>query len=205
LSVKQLSLFATPLFSKKNGKARRVPVRHITADYVAEIADVPNGNKRMTLRERFFAGIEASTNECWIWKAHKNGNGYGYIKVGEFGNFYVHRLAYLMYVGDIPYGHYVMHKCDTPACVYPGHLETGTQHENITDSVRKGRHVVSGTHDKSGRITTEHVNAIRSSYFDQGVSITELSRQYGVGYMCIYRIVKGLSWKYVAKQRRNAA
>jgi hypothetical protein len=33
----------------------------------------------------------------------------------------------------------VQHSCDNPACVNPHHLRVGTQHDNVHDSMSKGR------------------------------------------------------------------
>lgn len=79
---------------------------------------------------------------CWLWEGPyiKNGRGYGTHGGHTKGSEYlVHRIAYIAAHGSIPDGHVVMHKCDTPACANPNHLEVGTQQENLDDMGRKGR------------------------------------------------------------------
>lgn len=51
----------------------------------------------------------------------------------------VHRFSYEYFIGTIPDGMYVLHKCDNTICSNPEHLFLGTQKENVMDMINKGR------------------------------------------------------------------
>jgi hypothetical protein len=75
---------------------------------------------------------------CWLWTKARGKKGYGQIWiVDKFIR--VSRASYEIFVGPIPEGLIVMHKCDNPPCFNPDHLKAGTQKENIRDAVEKGR------------------------------------------------------------------
>lgn len=75
---------------------------------------------------------------CWEWTGSTVPRGYGQIYfAGIKGR--VHRVAYAAYVGPIPKGMGVCHKCDNPKCFNPEHLFVGTQTDNNRDKALKGR------------------------------------------------------------------
>ncbi len=50
-----------------------------------------------------------------------------------------HRASYIAFVGEIPTGKIILHKCDTKSCVNPQHLSVGTHSDNALDRSRRGR------------------------------------------------------------------
>lgn len=70
-------------------------------------------------------------NCCWL--STLAGNGKGYAVIGIAGRMeYVHRAAYIEWVGPIPDGLEIDHLCRIRNCIRPLHLEPVTHGENMT-------------------------------------------------------------------------
>lgn len=109
------------------------------------------------LAERFMDKVSPEPNSgCWLWTGFYQEFGYGrmgvgYAVEGTRGTAMAHRLSYEIFVGPIPDGICVLHRCDVPECVNPEHLWLGTHSDNVNDKVAKGRHHYSKrTHCKNG-------------------------------------------------------
>jgi len=97
--------------------------------------------RKYTLRrieDLFFKYVTTTWDGCWEWIGSKNPKGYGCFRVrGTLKP--AHRVAYDLFVGIIPEGLRVLHKCDNRACVNPKHLWLGTNQDNTNDMISKGR------------------------------------------------------------------
>ena len=145
------------------------------------------------IQKRFWNKVN-KTNECWIWNACKNKQGYGIF--GLCGSHIkAHRAAYFLsnnYIND----DVVMHICDNPSCVNPKHLRLGTQQENIKDMNLKGRQrsiPKYGEDNPRSILTNEKVLLIRE---EKGTCKT-ISKKYGVSLMTISRIKTRKLWKHL--------
>lgn len=81
------------------------------------------------LKERVMASIAVTASGCWEWQLAKSKDGYGkYTYRRKFIS--AHRLAYEVFVGQIPDRHDLDHLCKNRCCCNPGHLEPVTKKEN---------------------------------------------------------------------------
>lgn len=97
------------------------------------------GQKTVTA-DNFFMHLGKKTlNGCIPWTARTQDDGYGVFHDEKNIPVLAHRYAYGLMIGPIPAGLCVLHRCDNPPCVNPVHLWTGTNHQNVLDSCRKGR------------------------------------------------------------------
>jgi hypothetical protein len=100
--------------------------------------------KLRTLASRFTHLLPDNRTDdgCWEWEGYRMPSGYGTLHAvvdGKRTCLLAHRASWLVNRGQIKPGQVVMHKCDNPGCVNPGHLELGTQKETVADMLAKGR------------------------------------------------------------------
>ncbi len=113
-----------------------------------------NFNKKAIIRfhEKY---IPEPNSGCWLWV------GSMVYKYGSFNyldkSYRAHRVSYKMFVGDIPEGMLVCHRCDVRSCVNPNHLFLGTFYDNYHDMLTKGR-------GRKPRITPEAGRWIMENY-----------------------------------------
>lgn len=67
---------------------------------------------------------------CWLWLRSRLPRGYG-VFCADGRTYRAHRWSYERFIGPVPLGLVLDHKCRTPSCVNPEHLEAVTQRENI--------------------------------------------------------------------------
>jgi len=74
--------------------------------------------------------IPEPNSGCRLWLGATLVSGYGELIVGGRKTL-AHRAAYSAFVGEIPKGALILHKCSTRLCVSPDHLELGTHSDKM--------------------------------------------------------------------------
>ena len=147
----------------------------------------------------FIARFEAKINKadgCWEWTASCAGKGYGQMKLPrQRKQEYSHRLAYMIYKGEIPQGIQICHTCDNPKCCNPDHLFLGTSQDNHDDMAKKNRST-HGEKNPAAKLTENDVREI-SACLAAGMSQSKIARAFGVHQVTISKINRGLRWSRV--------
>ena len=154
-------------------------------------------NKIIDVRENILNSITIDEDTgCWNWNRGKSTRGYGMLSFG--GEDKAHRVAYKEYIGDIPPGQVICHRCDNPSCVNPEHLFAGTQGDNIKDMDSKGRrNPAKGSANCNSKITETDVKEIRDR-FNSGENYRDLMEEFGYkSHSSFYAMVKGKNWGHV--------
>ena len=136
-----------------------------------------------TAWKRFLAKTKI-TEGCWLWTGTFGTRGYGQFRPGRAaeGQVGAHRAAWAIFFGEFDQKLFVLHRCDTPACVNPAHLFLGTHQDNMQDMTQKGRHPRG-----NAKLSPADVDAIRASTD----SHRALARRFGVNEATVRFVRKG--------------
>ena len=159
-------------------------------------------HKVLLIAERFISKTnEPTAIGCIEWSGWRNTQGYGGFYINENGNdvsFRAHRVAWMLWRGEILDGLHVCHSCDNPPCVNHQHLWLGTNQENIKDAVANGL-TAKGEDFWAAKLKESDVIAIRNAYC-QNRRLRHrqaLATQYGVSIKTIEHVVYRNTWKHI--------
>lgn len=128
---------------------------------------------------------------CRDWPGSCNAKGYG--QMGYEGR--THQVGHVVLElsgRPRPAGAHQLHSCDRPVCAAPWHLRWGTNDENRSDMVARGR-VSQGEDRPLAKLTEAAVREIRTS----SATLAELSEKFGVGLPTVQKARVGETWKHV--------
>lgn len=157
----------------------------------------------LEIAERFWQKVDRSRgiDSCWMWVRQRDACGYGRLQIGT-RNALAHRVSWELNRGDIPKGMHVLHRCDQPGCVNPGHLFLGTHQDNMADMYSKGRRPAPrGIRNGRVKLSEQDVLDIRANYALCRVTQAELAQRFGVSSASINFIVNGKNWRHLPCQK----
>ena len=127
---------------------------------------------------------------CILATKYLNDKGYPRMRMHKVKRYMSH-VMYERYIGEVPEGMCMLHKCDTPACVNPEHLFIGTKADNTYDMVGKERNFIPGKGEKHHRTVVSNDDALKiaKEYVPRKVPASFLAEKYGTTRAVIYSIV----------------
>jgi hypothetical protein len=133
--------------------------------------------------------------QCWIWNGCTGRFGYGQFRINGT-NEQAHRVAVdLARGGILGTDTWILHACDNPRCVNPGHLREGDHRANMADAVSKGRQA-RGSRVSNSRLDETAVAEIVRAHAS-GEAMSSIAHRHRVGTSTVNAILKGRTWRHV--------
>lgn len=157
------------------------------------------GSKHSTLS--FAERLELHTERipeagCWLWTGATS-RGYGVLGGSGRTTVKAHRAMYERYVGPIPAGMFLCHRCDVRECVNPHHMFIGTAADNNRDMREKGRNKqVRGDVVKNAILTADIVRAIRKLHAETR-SKHGVAKAFGLNVGTVSSVIYRINWKHI--------
>jgi len=116
------------------------------------------------VKDRFMQHVSPEPNSgCWLWTGVIGPKGYGHGFIGKGRTRSAHRAAYELFVGPIPDGVEIDHKCRVRSCVNPKHFDLVPHRVNVQRGIAVGeagrdashKRQAERTHCKNGHEFTE--------------------------------------------------
>lgn len=164
----------------------------ITAD---ELLLAPKTLQDEILR-RLIDNAELNTeNDCWEWTGGVfKSNGRACLSLGK--RHLAYRLMYVLQKGPTN-GLLVLHRCDNVLCINPEHLFLGTNKDNSTDMILKGRQRnQDGSLNSMAKLDEDKVRIIKQM-LREGYTQRAIAKEFGVHFGTISLIKLGYTWSYV--------
>lgn len=128
--------------------------------------------------------------DCLLWPGALATDGYPRISYKGNCNVKLHRFVHKYANGEDIDGVIVRHTCDTPRCINPDHLKSGTVYDNVLDRDVRLRN---GT----AKTNPDEVRKIRALYSTGEYTQTELGTLFNLDSRSISYIVLRHTWKWV--------
>lgn len=150
----------------------------------------------LSAKDRFEKQVKKTVG-CWTWIGGRDQDGYGIFKGEVAGVLFkrAHRYSYALHTGDLLIGRQALHSCDTPSCVNPAHLSSGTAEDNMRDKAAKGRSRVPTGASHGQAILTE---AQAQSILADPRPYTTIAADYNVAASTIGSLKQRHSWGHLS-------
>lgn len=139
--------------------------------------------KRSDPKARFLNMVKPIESGCHEWTSVIHRDGYGKFHY-EGRQAQAHRVAYRLFVGEIPDGLHVLHRCDNRRCVNPEHLYAGTPKQNTADKIARHK----GLWGRM-KFTTGHIEACKT-LSAMGMTQMQIAAKLGMDQTTVSRFLR---------------
>ena len=148
--------------------------------------------KKYHCLEDVLQNTERTASGCMLWKGGMHRTGYPACSAyGLFKSQALHREVHRLATGESP--EVVMHTCDTPSCINPAHLKSGTAQQNKDDAVQKRRHAY-GARNGRAKLDAQRVRCLKEDR-RKGETYAALAHKYGVAEVTVWRVLTEQNWR----------
>lgn len=154
---------------------------------------------KLTAEERFMRFVfPEPMSGCWLWVGAEDKDGYGIFQKDRHP-IKAHRYSYSIFVAPIPDNFVIRHKCDTPSCVNPDHLDCGTHKQNVKDMYDRKRNAdFRGSGCGHNKLTESDVIEIKKCLENYKFGMLKiLGEKFGVTNKAISEIKSGRNWGHI--------
>jgi len=135
--------------------------------------------------------MRATDDGCWLYTGGRHPHGYGVIK--QHGvSLLVHRIAYEIFIGELPDGLNVRHLCAERSCFNPAHLSV----RDVSTRKRKPSEC-RGERHASSKLNPEKVDEIRRRH-SAGETLAAIAKDHGISKQAVWNVAQRISWKHIA-------
>ena len=171
--------------------------------------------ERKNEQERFWEKVDVrGEDECWVWTASKDPDGYGYFTLKSHGaeeqkgkTIMAHRYSLMMKLNnfDLPPEVLTRHSCDNRGCVNPRHLLEGSAKDNSADMVERNRQSCGENHHSAKMTEAQARDCIQTYQTDKQNgrlygSLERLAKKHNLSKQVVYRCVSGKTWCHLHNQ-----
>lgn len=129
-------------------------------------------------------------NNCLLWNGCLNTDGYPRAVIENNYNAKVHRIVWELSNNTSAKNLIIRHTCDTPQCINPDHLISGTTADNILDRDLRER-------NGNTLLTHDQVREIRLLRQKQQLDFNKHAKHFGVSKKTLQNVVYHQRYRYV--------
>jgi HNH endonuclease len=141
-----------------------------------------------------------SSNGCWLWCGTLSKSGHARVSIGkrhEKKSVYLHRYIWTLFIGKIPDGKCILHRCIGSAnCWNPTHLYLGTPLDNARDREAQDR---GGNHVgiNNGRAVLTETDVVKIRKLRPETTLVNLAKKFRISPTHVATICNGKSWTHI--------